>query len=56
VAELDGSLRTPGDLYHAADQAMYRSKKEGRDRVTLHARPPGSTTKSQPIVKPVVKT
>ncbi len=36
VAELDGTFRTPPELFHAADQAMYRSKKEGRDRVTLH--------------------
>jgi two-component system, cell cycle response regulator len=55
VAELDGSLRTPADLYHAADQAMYRSKREGRDRVSLHPRTPGTQTKSQPIVKPTVK-
>jgi two-component system cell cycle response regulator len=45
VVELDGQMRTPEDLYHAADQAMYRSKREGRDRVTLH-KPTGSKSRS----------
>lgn len=36
VVELDAVMRTPEDFYHTADQAMYRSKREGRDRVTVH--------------------
>jgi diguanylate cyclase (GGDEF)-like protein len=39
VAEWDGSQR-PEELVHRADQALYRAKEAGRDRVVLDADPP----------------
>lgn len=35
VAALDRAMASPDDLFVAADRAMYRSKQEGGDRVTL---------------------
>jgi PleD family two-component response regulator len=29
-------MRTPSDLYAAADEALYRAKALGRDRTELH--------------------
>jgi PleD family two-component response regulator len=29
-------MRTPSDLYAAADEALYRAKELGRDRTELH--------------------
>ena len=34
VAELSIDMQIPGDLYDITDQALYRSKQEGRNRVT----------------------
>jgi PleD family two-component response regulator len=34
VAELSIDMQTPGDLFDITDQALYRSKQEGRNRVT----------------------
>jgi two-component system cell cycle response regulator len=36
VATWDDSMRTPSDLYAAADGALYRAKALGRDRTELH--------------------
>jgi diguanylate cyclase (GGDEF)-like protein len=36
VAELDDGMRSPIDLYAAADQALMTSKRAGRNRVTVH--------------------
>ncbi|MEM1203549.1 MAG: GGDEF domain-containing protein [Acidobacteriota bacterium] len=35
VAEMEPTMRRPEQLYDLADQAMYRSKREGRDRVSV---------------------
>lgn len=34
VAQLDESMETPDDLYEAADQALFQSKRDGRNRVS----------------------
>lgn len=36
VAELEDAMETIEDLYEAADRAMYRSKREGRNRVSRY--------------------
>ena len=36
VAVLTEGMRTPEDLYQAADQALYSSKNAGRDRVSMY--------------------
>jgi two-component system cell cycle response regulator len=36
VASWSDAMRTPGDLYAAADEALYRAKELGRDRTELH--------------------
>jgi diguanylate cyclase (GGDEF)-like protein len=36
VATWDDGMRTPSDLYAAADEALYRAKALGRDRTELH--------------------
>jgi two-component system cell cycle response regulator len=36
VASWSEGMRTPGDLYAAADEALYRAKELGRDRTELH--------------------
>lgn len=35
IAAYPGEATTPEDLVRAADQALYRSKTDGRDRVTV---------------------
>ena len=39
VAELQPEMRSPEDLYGAADLALMRSKRTGRNRVQVHAEP-----------------
>jgi PleD family two-component response regulator len=36
VATWDDTMRSPSDLYAAADTALYRAKALGRDRTELH--------------------
>ena len=36
VATWDNGMRTPADLYAAADKALYRAKQCGRDRTELY--------------------
>lgn len=36
VAELDGAMTTPQDLYHAADNALLLSKRSGKNRVAVY--------------------
>jgi diguanylate cyclase (GGDEF)-like protein len=36
VASWSDAMRTSGDLYAAADEALYRAKELGRDRTELH--------------------
>lgn len=36
VAQLDQGMASPEDLYEAADQALFHSKRNGRNRVTCH--------------------
>jgi diguanylate cyclase (GGDEF)-like protein len=43
VATLDRAMGRPDDLFEAADRAMYRSKQEGGDRVTLADREGGGS-------------
>ena len=40
VAELDPSVAGAEELYELADRALYRSKRAGGDRVTVHEPPP----------------
>jgi diguanylate cyclase (GGDEF)-like protein len=37
IAELTPEMKAPQDLFEAADQALYRSKKAGRNAVTIHS-------------------
>lgn len=41
VAELTREMATPQDLYQAADDALLLSKRNGRNRVAVHAQPAG---------------
>jgi GGDEF domain-containing protein len=41
VAELTGEMNLPQDLYQAADEALLLSKRNGRNRVAVHAEPAG---------------
>jgi diguanylate cyclase (GGDEF)-like protein len=36
VAELDPDMATPDEVFHAADTALYRSKRDGANRTTTH--------------------
>ena len=36
IAEIDPEMKSPHDLFEAADQALYRSKKAGRNTVTIY--------------------
>jgi PleD family two-component response regulator len=38
VAELDSEMRSPTELYAAADHALMTSKRAGRNRVTVYSR------------------
>ncbi len=48
VSTVAGSELTPGDLVRAADEALYRSKREGRDRVFYAA--PGDDGESREFI------
>lgn len=37
-------ITTPEQLLHAADEALYRAKTEGRNRISLHVQPPFADT------------
>jgi diguanylate cyclase (GGDEF)-like protein len=39
IAELDADMRTPQDLYQAADRALYDAKHSGRDAIEIFRRP-----------------
>lgn len=40
IAHLDAGMKTPEELYEAADRALFLSKRAGRNRVTLNSPPP----------------
>lgn len=42
VAARGDGMKEPSDLFEAADKALYRSKNEGRNRVTVHGHTAGS--------------
>ena len=45
LAEMSSDMKTPADLFRAADAAMYRSKRNGKDQLQVHGQeePPIST-------------
>ena len=38
IAEIDSEMKSAQDLFEAADQALYRSKKAGRNTVTIYSK------------------
>jgi len=52
LAVLDAPVPDVADWIHRADQAMYRSKRGGRDRVTVHA-PAPATDEAPALILPL---